>query len=115
MTITVKPPGNDVQDRQRYEGTCQQRLVGDRIQIGSEHGLLVQDPGQEAVEGIGNACNDKDDQRLEECALDEQDDDDRYRMIRSSVRRFGIFIVQFSPASDSQIPPVPVHPFTQAT
>ena len=100
MTITVKPSRNDVQNRQGHKGTGQKRLVGDRIQIGPEHGLLVQDPGQKSVEGIGKAGNDKHDQRLEERALDEQDDDDRYRMIRSSVMRFGIFILQFSSASD---------------
>src|SRR5271155_2480933 len=45
-------PGNFMQDRQHQKHGAEQKLVGDGIEVLSQHGLLLESAGKQAVEPI---------------------------------------------------------------
>src|ERR1700685_139371 len=58
-----KLPLNLVQDREHQEHGAQQELVGDRIEILAEQGLLVEGSGEQAAEAVAEARDDENNQR----------------------------------------------------
>src|SRR5581483_8148943 len=56
-------PGNLVQDRKHKEHGAEQKFVGNRIQVLSEHGLLFQGARQQAIQPIAETRNYEQDQR----------------------------------------------------
>src|SRR5579885_402987 len=56
-------PGNLVQDRQDQEQSTQQKLVSNRIQVLSQQSLLMQSSGQQSIQSITEARDNKQKQR----------------------------------------------------
>ena len=58
--------------RQRDEARCKEQLIGQRIQHGSEPGMLICHAGDCPIERVSESGSDKDDESLIESAVHKQ-------------------------------------------
>src|SRR4029079_976672 len=73
------PARDRAPDSERDIDRDQQRLVGERIEQGAQFALHVEALGQEAVDGVADACNDEDCEGNPHLAGDDRPDDDRHQ------------------------------------
>lgn len=70
-------PRNLVKDGQDQKERAQQKFIGDGIEVLAEQRLLMKAAGEQAIEAIAEACDDKENEGPEEVSVDEMDDDER--------------------------------------
>jgi hypothetical protein len=69
-------PGNLVKYGQHKKQRAEQEFVGDGIEVLAEQRLLMKSAGEQAIEAIAEACDDKESEGPEVVSVDKMDDDE---------------------------------------
>ena len=78
-TTMASQPGSTPTTDRRDVDRDEERLVGERVDIGAELAAHVEAPGDEAVDRVRDSRHDEQEEGQRPCALPDHDDDERER------------------------------------